>query len=146
PGVLGRWPDGGLHAGPPDPLLLKAPTPADAPAFVRANKPGPALVVEDLVCEFARPRPHPFASRPPALRAVDGVSLTIPTGGALALVGESGSGKSTLLRMVVGLQQPASGRIALGRGAPPQLIFQDAGASLTPWMAVGEQIAERLAA
>ena len=146
PGVLGRWPAGGPHAGPPDPLLLRAPTPADAPAFVRANKPGPALVVEDLVCEFPRPRPHPFAARPAPLRAVDGVSLTLPAGGALALVGESGSGKSTLLRMVVGLQEPASGRIALGRGAPPQLIFQDAGASLTPWMAVGEQIAERLAA
>ena len=146
PGVLGRWPAGGPHAGPPDPLLLRAPTPADAPAFIRANKPGPALVVEDLVCEFSRPRPHLFAARPAPLRAVDGVSLTLPAGGALALVGESGSGKSTLLRMVVGLQPPASGRIALGRGAPPQLIFQDAGASLTPWMAVGEQIAERLAA
>jgi peptide/nickel transport system ATP-binding protein len=146
PGVLGRWPPGGPHAGPPDPLLLRAPTPADAPAFVRANKPGPALVVEDLVCEFARPRPHVFGARPAPLRAVGGVSLTLPAGGALALVGESGSGKSTLLRMIVGLQEPASGRIALGRGAPPQLIFQDAGASLTPWMAVGEQIAERLAA
>ena len=146
PGVLGRWPAGGPHAGPPDPLLLRAPTPADAPAFIRANKPGPALVVEDLVCEFSRPRPHLLAARPAPLRAVDGVSLTLPAGGALALVGESGSGKSTLLRMVVGLQPPASGRIALGRGAPPQLIFQDAGASLTPWMAVGEQIAERLAA
>jgi peptide/nickel transport system ATP-binding protein len=146
PGVLGRWPPGGPHASPPDPLMLRAPTPADAPAFVQANKPGPALVVEDLVCEFLRPRAHPFASRPPPLRAVGGVSLSLRHGGALAIVGESGSGKSTLLRMVVGLQQPASGRIALGRGAPPQLIFQDAGASLTPWMAVGEQIAERLAA
>ena len=146
PGVLGRWPAGGPHAGPPDPLMLRAPTPADAPAFVQATKPGPALVVEDLVCEFARPRPHPFAARPPALRAVDGVSLSIGHGGALAIVGESGSGKSTLLRMIVGLQRPASGRIALGRGAPPQLVFQDAGASLTPWMAVGEQIAERLGA
>jgi peptide/nickel transport system ATP-binding protein len=145
PGVLGRWPAGGPHAGPPDALMLRAPTPADAPAFVRANKPGPALVVEDLVCEFSRPRPRPFAARPRPLRAVDGVSLSLRAGGALALVGESGSGKSTLLRMIVGLQQPASGRIALGRGAPPQLTFQDAGASLTPWMAVGEQIAERLA-
>jgi peptide/nickel transport system ATP-binding protein len=146
PGVLGRWPAGGPHAGPPDPLMFRAPTPADAPALVPAIDPDPALVVTGLACDFARPRPHPFAKRPPALRAVDGVSLELRAGGALAVVGESGSGKSTLLRMIVGLQKPASGRIEIGRGAPPQLVFQDAGASLTPWMAVGDQIAERLAA
>jgi peptide/nickel transport system ATP-binding protein len=146
PGVLGRWPEGGPHAGKPNPLMLKAATPADAPALVRANPPEPALVVRGVVREFARPRRHPFASAPPPLRAVGGVDLEIPAGGALALVGESGSGKSTLLRMVVGLLEPTAGEITLGPGAPPQLVFQDAGASLTPWMAIGDQIAERLAA
>jgi peptide/nickel transport system ATP-binding protein len=146
PGILRRWPEGGPHAGPPSRLMLKAATPAEAPALLLANPPEPALVVVDAVKEFTRPRRHPFASAPAPLRAVGGVSLEIPAGGALALVGESGSGKSTLLRMVVGLLEPDEGRIGLGPGAPPQLIFQDAGASLTPWMPIGDQIAERLAA
>jgi peptide/nickel transport system ATP-binding protein len=146
PGVLGRWPEGGPHVGPPSRLLLVAPTPADQPALIKGIPPEPALVVADVVKAFARPKAHLFASRPQPLRAVDGVSLTIPSGGALALVGESGSGKSTLLKTVVGLHAPTSGTITIGTGAPPQMIFQDAGASLTPWLAIGEQIAERLQA
>jgi peptide/nickel transport system ATP-binding protein len=146
PGVLGRWPEGGPGAGLPDPLLLRAARPADAPGLVRAVPPEPALVVRDAVREFARPRRHPFAKAPPPLTAVAGVSLSLPAGGALAIVGESGSGKTTLLRMIVGLLEPTRGSVVLGPGAPPQLVFQDAGASLTPWLTIGEQIGERLAA
>jgi peptide/nickel transport system ATP-binding protein len=146
PGVLGRWPPGGPGAGLPDPLMLRAATPADAPALVKANPPEPALIVKDVAREFARPRPHPFAKAPAPMTAVGGVSLELPAGGSLAIVGESGSGKTTLLRMVVGLLEPTRGSVRLGPGAPPQLIFQDAGASLTPWLTIGEQIGERLAA
>src|SRR6202020_1902336 len=56
----------------------------------------------------------------------------------------SGCGKSTLLRAIAGLQVPDSGTIEFGKGARPQMVFQDAGASLTPWLTVGEQIEERL--
>jgi peptide/nickel transport system ATP-binding protein len=106
----------------------------------------PALVLDGVVREFGRPRRHLLAARPQPLRAVDGVSLSLPAGGSLAIVGESGSGKTTLLRMVVGLLEPTAGSVRVGPGAGPQLIFQDAGASLTPWMSIGDQIAERLAA
>jgi phospholipid/cholesterol/gamma-HCH transport system ATP-binding protein len=39
------------------------------------------------------------------------VSLQVQTSETLAIVGESGTGKSTLLRLILGLQQPDSGRV-----------------------------------
>jgi peptide/nickel transport system ATP-binding protein len=78
------------------------------------------------------------------LQALRGVDREVAEGEAVALVGESGCGKSTLLRTVAGLIKPDAGRIQLGAGARPQMVFQDAGASLTPWMTVGELVGERL--
>ncbi|WP_409296859.1 sulfate/molybdate ABC transporter ATP-binding protein [Peribacillus sp. SCS-26] len=43
--------------------------------------------------------------------AVNGLSLTIPTGGFAALLGPSGSGKTTLLRLIAGLEYPDEGQI-----------------------------------
>lgn len=43
--------------------------------------------------------------------AVDHVTLTIPTGGSLALLGRNGAGKSTLLQMISGAMEPTYGRI-----------------------------------
>jgi iron(III) transport system ATP-binding protein len=47
-------------------------------------------------------------------RAVDGVSLDLPTGEIGALIGPSGCGKSSLLRAVAGLQAIAQGQISSG--------------------------------
>src|SRR5258705_13059389 len=49
-----------------------------------------------------------------SVRAVEDVSLTIPTGEFLALLGSSGSGKSTLLNLMAGLDRPTSGAIHSG--------------------------------
>jgi peptide/nickel transport system ATP-binding protein len=78
------------------------------------------------------------------LQALRGVNLTVGRGESVALVGESGSGKSTLLRVVAGLETYDSGQVTVDADTRPQMVFQDAGASLTPWMPVGEIIGERL--
>jgi spermidine/putrescine transport system ATP-binding protein len=46
--------------------------------------------------------------------AVDGLSLTIPSGSFFALLGPSGCGKTTTLRMVAGLEEPTEGVIRIG--------------------------------
>ena len=45
--------------------------------------------------------------------AVDDFSLTIPTGGFVALLGYSGCGKTTTLRMIAGLEEPTSGDVLI---------------------------------
>lgn len=81
------------------------------------------------------------------LHAVENVSLTLSAGGSLALVGESGCGKTTTLRLATGLIRPDDGSVHWATDRErPQLVFQDAGSSLTPWLKIGTQIEERLAA
>jgi ABC-2 type transport system ATP-binding protein len=54
-----------------------------------------------------------------AMRAVDGVSLTVPAGSIYGLLGPNGAGKTTTLRMVLGIIDPSSGtRRVLGRERP----------------------------
>ena len=93
-----------------------------------------------------------------AVRAVDGVSLSVPRGRVLAIVGESGCGKSTLGRLLLRLIEPDAGQLrfdgedvlALSPAAlrakrrEMQLIFQDPFASLDPRMTVEAAITEPL--
>ncbi|MBA3341343.1 MAG: heme ABC exporter ATP-binding protein CcmA [Gemmatimonadaceae bacterium] len=54
-----------------------------------------------------------------ARRAVEGVSLSIGLGEALALFGPNGAGKTTLLRMLGGLLKPTAGSARIGGKALP---------------------------
>jgi peptide/nickel transport system ATP-binding protein len=80
------------------------------------------------------------------LQALRGVDLDVSRGECVALVGESGCGKSTLLRVVAGLQQQSHGSVSVRSGGYPQMVFQDAGASLTPWLTAEQLVGERLRA
>ena len=46
--------------------------------------------------------------------AVNGVSLSVPTGGIFAFLGVNGAGKTTTIRMMTGILRPTSGSIYLG--------------------------------
>ncbi|MEX0974639.1 MAG: ABC transporter ATP-binding protein [Bacillota bacterium] len=46
-----------------------------------------------------------------SIRAVQGLSLTVPDGKIVALIGTNGAGKSTTLRTICGLRRPDSGSI-----------------------------------
>ena len=49
------------------------------------------------------------------------------------------------MRIATGLLQPDRGSVRWAPdGGRPQLVFQDCGSSLTPWMAIGLQVEERL--
>jgi ATP-binding cassette subfamily C protein len=44
-------------------------------------------------------------------QALNGISVTIPKGKAVAFVGESGAGKTTIVDLLLGLMEPTSGKI-----------------------------------
>jgi iron(III) transport system ATP-binding protein len=61
-----------------------------------------AIRIDNLTCSFG------------AMRAVDGISVTIGQGELFTLLGPSGCGKTTLLRMIAGFTDVTSGSIWLG--------------------------------
>jgi len=111
------------------------------------------LEIKGLVTEFRTERG--------SVRAVDGVSFTIPERGTLGVVGESGCGKSVTALSILRLVAPP-GRIAAGsityagknlvelpldemrkiRGNRIAMIFQEPMTSLNPVFTAGDQVGE----
>jgi putative ABC transport system ATP-binding protein len=87
------------------PLKLKPKTKTTPRAPKRAVK-EIVLAARDLVKEYS--------TNGSSTRALDGVSLEVPTGMFLSVMGPSGSGKSTLLHLLGGLDTPSSGEVSLG--------------------------------
>jgi oligopeptide transport system ATP-binding protein len=73
-------------------------------------------------------------------QALTDVSLALAPGETVGIVGESGSGKSTLCRVLIGLQRPTEGRVAVDARA--QMLLQDAIGSLSPRMRLRTLLAE----
>ena len=113
---------------------------------------GPLLEGRDVTVRFGRGAD--------TFEAVRDASLTLHPGEIVGVVGESGSGKTTLARVLVGLQQVASGTVLLegkqvvearSRESVPknerwkvQMVFQDPYSSLNPRMRAWSAVAEAL--
>ena len=60
-----------------------------------------------------------------AVRALDGVSISIEEGEFAAIIGSSGSGKTTLLNMLGGLDQPTEGSVTIRNRSLEQLTQEE---------------------
>jgi peptide/nickel transport system ATP-binding protein len=111
----------------------------------------PLLAVSGLKMHFPVMRGALVRRQVAAVKAVDGLDVSVVPGETLGLVGESGCGKTTTGRLLTRLLEPTAGRITFegrdithlspGRMRPLrrdiQMIFQDPYSSLNPRHTVG---------
>jgi oligopeptide/dipeptide ABC transporter ATP-binding protein len=116
----------------------------------------PILEMRDVRMHF--PLKRGMLTSRATVRAIDGVSLSMPRGDIFGLVGESGCGKSTLGKCILGLNALTSGSIVFNGAEISSLsakqflpyrrnismIFQDPNASLNPRLRVRDLVAEPL--
>jgi branched-chain amino acid transport system permease protein len=93
---------------------------AEVDAGLTGSRPGtavegqPCLAIDNLTIDFG------------GVRALDAVSLNVPTGSIVGVIGPNGAGKTTLFNVITGVVEPTSGDIRLdGKsiiGKPPHRI------------------------
>jgi microcin C transport system ATP-binding protein len=134
---------------------LLAAEPSGGPVAVEASAPA-LLEVSDLRVWFPIKKGL-FRRTVDHIKAVDGVTFSLPKGQTLGIVGESGSGKSTLGLAILRLLS-SSGEIRFQERALQQMsqravrplrrqmqvVFQDPFGSLSPRMSVGQIVGEGL--
>ena len=142
------------------PVIVGATPPAAVAEAVKAASTNGhhLLEVDDAVREYPVTSGAVLQRSVASVKAVSGVSIHLDVGETLGLVGESGCGKTTLGKMIVGVENPNSGRIRLDgkeifamRRRPLrrarrdlQMMFQDPYASLDPRMRVQAILREPL--
>ncbi|MEK7328389.1 MAG: ABC transporter ATP-binding protein, partial [Chloroflexota bacterium] len=127
-----------------------------------ANGAGPILKVNDLKTYYRHPNPSLRSliglDKKEYVKAVDGVTFSVPRGLTLGIVGESGCGKSTLIKAVIGLESVTGGtaefmgfdinrqvgRRDLTTIKELQMVFQNPDATMNPAYTVGQQIGRPL--
>ena len=125
----------------------------------------PEIDENDLLLEVSGLQVHfperaGFFSAPKGVvKAVDGISFTVPCGSTLGLVGESGCGKTTTGRAILNLVAPTEGSVQFdgqeiaGFDAAAmlplrkrmQIIFQDPYSSLNPRLTIEQALTEPMA-
>ena len=69
---------------------------------------------------------------------VDGMTFKLSPGGIVGVIGPNGAGKTTLFRMIIGLEQPDSGKIRIGETVA--LGYVDQNRTLDPKKSIWEEI------
>ena len=120
----------------------------------------PLIAVQDIKKHFEVTSGFVFRKTVGQVRAVDGVSFSIPQGETYSLVGESGCGKTTTAKVVLLVEALTSGSLQFqGRDIQSfsadqlneyresvQAVFQDPWSSLNPRLKIESIIAEPLTA
>jgi ABC-type oligopeptide transport system ATPase subunit len=128
------------------------------PPAENVSQDGGLLTVTDLQMHFPVRKGILWERVVGYVKAVDGVTFTIPKGKTLGLVGESGSGKSTTGYCILQLLKPTAGSIRFEgteltelkgeslrkKRQDMQIVFQDPYSSLDPRMTVGGIVSEPL--
>jgi peptide/nickel transport system ATP-binding protein len=153
--------DGDRHAA-----VSAETTPLPAAAVAGATAPrepdgdgSDVLVVDDVVCEYPV-KGGVLRRTVDTVKAVSGVSFSVPRGQTFGLVGESGCGKTTLGKVIIALERPDTGKTTV-HGVDMtklksgelrtfrknvQMMFQDPVTSLDPRLRIGAALREPMRA